>query len=222
MLSDGTTPMRVCTSCGRSLPLSPEFFQVVSVRGAMRHRCEDCRREASRVYYASHRAEVRENQRVYRLHNSERLLARQYELRAHDRPKYLAVRRAWYAANRGRECARNLGYAAEHREEARRRAAQWVRQHPEDHLAHSRNRKARILGNGGTHTAADVRSQYGRQRGRCYWCGKKVPWGKKHVDHVVPLALGGSNGPENLVVSCVRCNARKGAKHPMDFAGRML
>ena len=79
-----------------------------------------------------------------------------------------------------------------------------------------------VRDNGGTHTAAAVRSQYGRQRGRCYWCGKKVPWGKKHVDHVVPLALGGSNGPENLVVSCVRCNARKGAKHPMDFAGRML
>lgn len=40
-----------------------------------------------------------------------------------------------------------------------------------------------------------------------------------HVDHVVPISLGGSDGPENLVLTCPNCNHRKHAKHPMDFAG---
>jgi 5-methylcytosine-specific restriction endonuclease McrA len=78
-----------------------------------------------------------------------------------------------------------------------------------------------MLGNGGTHTAADVAAQRARQRGRCYWCHEKV--GKSyHVDHVMPLALGGSNGPENIVIACISCNLRKSAKHPMDWAGRLL
>jgi 5-methylcytosine-specific restriction endonuclease McrA len=63
-----------------------------------------------------------------------------------------------------------------------------------------------------------VRDQYGRQRGRCYYCHEKVG-DSYHVDHVIPLALGGGNGPENLVIACPRCNLTKYAKHPMDFAG---
>jgi len=32
-----------------------------------------------------------------------------------------------------------------------------------------------------------------------------------HVDHIVPLARGGSNDRENLRVLCARCNLQKGA-----------
>jgi 5-methylcytosine-specific restriction endonuclease McrA len=39
---------------------------------------------------------------------------------------------------------------------------------------------------------------------------------------VVPLVLGGGNGPENIVVCCPNCNLKKHSKHPMEFCGRML
>ena len=68
---------------------------------------------------------------------------------------------------------------------------------------------------------ADVAAQRTRQKGRCYWCGEKT--GRHyHVDHVVPLIKGGSNGPENLVIACAACNLSKKDRHPMDFAGRMF
>jgi len=35
----------------------------------------------------------------------------------------------------------------------------------------------------------------------------------------MPVILGGSNGPANIVAACPHCNQRKAAKHPMDFAG---
>lgn len=40
------------------------------------------------------------------------------------------------------------------------------------------------------------------------------PW---HIDHMVALSLGGVDGPENLTLSCERCNLRKHAKRPRDF-----
>ena len=97
----------------------------------------------------------------------------------------------------------------------------WREAHPESVAAHRRNRRARKCAAAGTHTAADIAAQRTRQRGKCFWCGKKV--GRHyHVDHVVPLALGGSNGPENLVIACANCNLSKHAKHPMDWAGMLL
>lgn len=72
----------------------------------------------------------------------------------------------------------------------------------------------------GVHTGDDIAAQYLRQRGRCYWCGERVSK-SYHVDHVIPLAKGGSNGPENLVIACPECNRRKCAKMPHEFSDRL-
>ena len=36
-------------------------------------------------------------------------------------------------------------------------------------------------------------------------------------DHVVPIACGGDNSPENLVLACVACNEAKGEASPTMF-----
>lgn len=45
----------------------------------------------------------------------------------------------------------------------------------------------------------------------CTYCGRKPPWITLHVDHVVPVALGGTNDEGNLVAACWECNTGKGA-----------
>jgi 5-methylcytosine-specific restriction endonuclease McrA len=60
-----------------------------------------------------------------------------------------------------------------------------------------------------------------RQKGKCYWC-QQAYGAHPHRDHIWPLALGGSNGPENICFACPSCNLKKGAKTPMEFAGRLL
>ena len=48
-----------------------------------------------------------------------------------------------------------------------------------------------------------------------WWCAKCAAHVTErsgvHVDHVVPLARGGSNGRENLQILCAACNLAKGA-----------
>jgi len=46
----------------------------------------------------------------------------------------------------------------------------------------------------------------------CQYCGAQAPSVKLHVDHVVPVARGGRNDYDNLLVACESCNQGKSAK----------
>jgi 5-methylcytosine-specific restriction endonuclease McrA len=62
------------------------------------------------------------------------------------------------------------------------------------------------------------RDQYKAQRAKCYWCGINVG-NVYHVDHVIPLSRGGSNGPENIVIACPHCNLSKSNRLPHEWEG---
>lgn len=157
--------------------------------------------------------------------------------------------RDWRAANLDYARERASQYSASHREEARLRASKWHKENPERHrerakayrernreqlnlitriwkkknhvqvLAIARSYKARKRGADGRYCAKDVSRLYENQCGKCAAC--KIELLKYHVDHVVPLCLGGTNYPENLQLLCPTCNLRKGRKMPEQFMKEM-
>ena len=54
---------------------------------------------------------------------------------------------------------------------------------------------------------------------RCTYCGADSAAAKLHVDHVVPVAGGGTDDPVNLVTACDSCNLGKSAV-PLDEHSR--
>jgi 5-methylcytosine-specific restriction endonuclease McrA len=48
-----------------------------------------------------------------------------------------------------------------------------------------------------------------RERGRCFYCLRRLTQAEKCLDHVVARARSGTNSYRNLVSSCVQCNAQK-------------
>lgn len=46
----------------------------------------------------------------------------------------------------------------------------------------------------------------------CGICGEDVPADDVHIDHIRPVARGGTDDPGNLQVAHSRCNMRKGAR----------
>jgi 5-methylcytosine-specific restriction endonuclease McrA len=65
------------------------------------------------------------------------------------------------------------------------------------------------------------RNLFARDRNQCQYCGRTFATSELSIDHVVPRAQSGGDSWENLVCSCVRCNARKGGRTP-DEAGMRL
>lgn len=58
--------------------------------------------------------------------------------------------------------------------------------------------------------------QYVLQRNnyQCQSCGKQNTEAQLNIDHIVPLATGGSNDISNLQILCSQCNQKK--KHHFD------
>lgn len=57
-----------------------------------------------------------------------------------------------------------------------------------------------------------------RDRFTCQYCGARPPKIEIRVDHIDPVARGGSNGIENLITACFECNAGKRDDEVTEFA----
>jgi 5-methylcytosine-specific restriction endonuclease McrA len=55
---------------------------------------------------------------------------------------------------------------------------------------------------------------YARDGGKCQYCSRAVTRSEATYDHVVPRALGGKTGWDNIVIACVACNQKKGGRTP--------
>ena len=50
----------------------------------------------------------------------------------------------------------------------------------------------------------------------CQYCGNRAPSVQLHIDHIVPVSLGGGNDLWNLITACEPCNS---GKHDGDYFG---
>lgn len=51
---------------------------------------------------------------------------------------------------------------------------------------------------------------WGREGGYCGICYEPVPYREMHLDHIVPVSLGGGDEPGNLRPAHAACNIRRG------------
>lgn len=79
-------------------------------------------------------------------------------------------------------------------------------------------RHARKRGNGGSFKVSQIREMKKEQGGICVYCPNTIIGkGNCHIDHILPVALGGSSDISNIQLLCPTCNMRKSAKHPDDW-----
>lgn len=91
--------------------------------------------------------------------------------------------------------------------------------------AYSQRRKSAKRLAEGEFTRQDINRLIAFQGNKCASCKESLDNSGYHVDHIQPLAKGGTNWPENLQILCPSCNLSKGAKDPYEWAnelGRLL
>ena len=117
----------------------------------------------------------------------------------------------YYQQNREQRLAYAAAYRAKNnallREKDRVRSQNEER--AQQRRASRRKRKAMLKWgtDGIAHNAEDVARLFVLQDGSCAYCG--IVLQDYHVDHIVPLARGGGNGPDNICLACPACNLNK-------------
>jgi 5-methylcytosine-specific restriction endonuclease McrA len=186
-------PFKVCSKCSGVYSATTEFFY----RQGTGNRNPLLRADCKRCQL--------EDKKRYRTENPELLAERERRYRETHEDQIAAKDRRYREADPERQARRHRVY---------RQA------NPEKKAAIKKRRAERQAASPVRHTEHDVLAQYVRQGGRCYWCGGDLSDGYE-TDHVIPLAKGGSDGPENIVVACRPCNQAKGSKLPQEFCGRL-
>ena len=107
-------------------------------------------------------------------------------------------------------------YNDENPEKVKQMHADYRAKNPEKVILYSNTRRARKKQNGGKLSPDIIQRLFKLQKGKCACC--KLPLGDNyHLDHIMPVKLGGRNEDSNMQLLRQRCNNQKSAKHPVDF-----
>lgn len=222
----------------------------VSKRFTKTNICTVCNSNSSKKRHAENRDKENASRQLSHIKNKEResLNNKAYKEKNKDRTK--KTRREYYLKNREDQIRRARQWSKAHAEHVRITSRKhkkkwrdnnlekikiknsvWKSANLERVALYTRNRRARIKNIGGQHSIEDIIDILKLQKNRCAECGCKIAFNptegekKIHVDHIMPVHLGGSNGRKNIQCLCGSCNVKKHATHPLDWAkkkGRLL
>jgi 5-methylcytosine-specific restriction endonuclease McrA len=213
--------MKICEKCG-----SNRFY----IRSP--NICANCAVIRTRKWRQKNKEKYKENNKSYHLKNKEKFNKRSKEYREKNPEKVKKVINDWCENNKERlRIVKNeyvkaniykvTEYKAtwhlENRERMNKLSSQWSKDNPERTRIIRHNRKAKIRKDGGKLSAGLFDKLFHDQNGECVYCRVNLTKDITHMDHIMPIKLGGSNTDDNIQLLCKTCNLQKTDKHPDIF-----
>ena len=205
-------PTKRCTECGETKPLD-DFYVKYKATGVRLSRCKQCHNARKLSTYHATKGPLKRDapkpttKTCTKCGEVKPIAA--FDRRGNsDRPRSNC--KACRYQKRSPEVVKaSRERAHEHRREYNRA---YREAHPDLYRAAYNNRRARLKGNGGTHTTAQWEAVKAAQDYTCLHCGKREPDIALTRDHIHPLSKGGTNDIVNIQGLCALCNSRKSAK----------
>jgi 5-methylcytosine-specific restriction endonuclease McrA len=152
----------------------------------------------------------------YRKRNKEKLYQRARQWAADHPERIFASAYKCRMQRLKQHTASALAWRAAHPEQYRQYQKDWWSRNKDRRIMYEQNRRSKKVASGTVVDKDLPRVLMALQQGRCVYCGVDITR-KYHVDHIMPLSLGGEHQNENLQLLCPTCNLRKHNKHPEEF-----
>lgn len=153
---------------------------------------------------------------AYRNRNEDKVKARGAAWREENKESQKEYFKTLYLKNPDAKKLKAKEWYEKNPDQAKESRAAWKKANPELKRIYEENRRARKINSGGTLSKGLTAKLFKLQKGKCACCGKSLG-DNYHLDHQMPLALGGSNTDDNMQLLTQRCNNQKYTKHPVDF-----
>lgn len=212
--------MKTCGKCGTEKE-STEFSSDKGKKDGLCSHCKSCMSAKTRAWSAANKERKKAANAAWEAENRDRLkpVRREYNAAryAADPQRFNARNAAYRIKNAEKVRLRHRDYREANRDRAKETAKKWLEENPHAGRIKAHNYRSRKRANGGQLSPDLAAILFKRQRGKCA-CGCGMPLGTDyHLDHIMPLALGGSNTDDNIQILRGICNRQKCAKHPVDF-----
>jgi hypothetical protein len=190
---------KACRKCGIEKPLS-DFIKLKHRKDGVGD-CKACHAATGLAWRHANPDKARAHQQTYGTAHPGRKAAAVKKYEAANPEKVKAAKAAWNSKNKVRNAASKRA---------------WIAANRDAHLAIRNNRRARKIAAGGKLSKDLAQRLYILQKGKCPCCLRPLE-DDYHLDHIQPLALGGTNTDDNIQLMRGTCNNQKNAKHPIDF-----
>jgi 5-methylcytosine-specific restriction endonuclease McrA len=189
--------MKNCTKC-KKIKFKSEFNKNKSRHDGLQTQCKSC----AKAHCGINKEQVAVTHKAWAIANSARRKI---------------VGKTYRDTNKEREQSRGRTYYLNNKQQVKVVSKAWAQANPERKTSHRQNRRALKLNSEGVYTVSDINILLTTQDLKCVYCKTDLIVASKnnyHVDHRMPLFLGGTNFPDNLQLLCPACNLSKGHKHP--------
>ena len=178
--------------------------------------CKACANVRSATWRVANKARSKKGVADWVKKNPERKKQADAEWSSKNQEKRRANYEKWMKTHPGKQSLMNAEWYLNNKERRRKTNLDWCAKNPGAQLRNSQTRRARKAKSSGVLSKGLSKKLYALQKGKCPCCGKQL--GEDfHLDHIVPLALGGLNIDSNIQLLTATCNLQKNAKHPIDF-----
>jgi 5-methylcytosine-specific restriction endonuclease McrA len=234
--------MKNCTKC-KEVKSKSEFSKHKSTKDSLQTQCKSCAKRyrqenkektavRSKVWREVNKEKTAVRSKVWRESNKEhqasfkktwyevnkdRLVVTQKAYQEINKEKIAVKKKAHYEKNKEHILVKSKTYREENKEKIAVRDKVWYKANQERWLVYSHKRRALKRNAEGGYMHTDITTLLTTQDSKCVYCKTDLIMtgkGKYHIDHIMPLFLGGNNFTENLQLLCPACNLSKGHKHP--------
>lgn len=211
--------MKTCAACNTEKPLSEFYKDPRPARKSCDYRgsCKPCVNKQGKKWYEANKDKRKISVDRWDNENKESIAERKKLYYLANRDEISEKTRKYRASHPEKMRLRFKKYYENNKEKHRASVKSWGDRNPDSLRAFSQKRRCAEKNAEGSFSASDIQRIFEVQFGMCTGCGDPLEssgGNKYHVDHVMPISLGGSNWPSNLQLLCPRCNHSKNAKHP--------
>lgn len=190
---DSLPDSKRCTRCGEWRSRD-QYSKSKRTPDGVHGWCQLCNRVYQHQHYAENRERYKADGKRRYEQNAEQIKDRVRAYRVENTERCNELSRRWGERNP---------------EKRRAIKAAWKKRNPEQAVRDFHRRKTRLISSGGSFTKAEWRALCQACGNVCLACGVRA---RLTVDHVTPVALGGSNDIDNIQPLCGPCNWKKNAR----------